>query len=164
MAGNEAGNDGAGVGEMGSTEDRLGIIETCTRLAWHADQREWEHLKTIFADEVRLDYTSLNGGEPAVLSAGQIVDGWRQGLGGYDATHHMITNHLVDVAGDTAVCTASFQATHRLENPHGSPLWTLGGTYRFDLVRDDGWKISGLVMTATWADGNQHLTTLAAGR
>ncbi|WP_231328943.1 nuclear transport factor 2 family protein [Actinomadura graeca] len=111
---------------------------------------------------MRLDYTSLNGGEPVVLGPGQIVDAWERGLGGYDATHHMITNHLVEVTGDTAVCTASFQATHRLENRFGSPLWTLGGTYRFDLVREGDWKIGGLVMTATWADGNQQLATLAA--
>lgn len=105
------------------------------RPAWHADQREWDRLKTIFADEVLLDHTSLNGGEPVTLTPDEIVAGWSRGLGGYDATQHLIANQLVTVTGDTAVCTASFQATHRPANPFGSPLWTLGGTYRFDLVR-----------------------------
>lgn len=148
---------------MSSIEDRLAIIETCTRMGWHADQREWERLAEIFADKVMLDYTSLNGGEPAELTPGQITGAWSGLLGSFDATQHLITNHLVTVEGDTAVCTASFQATHRLANPHGSPLWTLGGTYRFDLVRTgDGWKISGVVMNATWADGNKDLMALAA--
>lgn len=144
--------------------DRFAVIEVCTRMGWHADQREWEALKTVFAGEVRLDYTSLNGGEPAVLSPAQIADAWSRVLGGFDATQHLITNHLVTLDGDTAVCTASFQATHRLADPLGAPLWTLGGTYRFDLVRTgDGWRIRGVVMTATWADGNKDLMTKAAG-
>ncbi|WP_204296833.1 nuclear transport factor 2 family protein [Actinoplanes campanulatus] len=143
--------------------DRLDIIDVCTRMAWHADQRDWAALKNVFADAVRLDYTGLNGGEPAVLPPEQIADTWSRVLGGFDATHHLMTNHLVTVDGGTAVCTASFQATHRLANPFGAPLWTLGGTYRFDLVRtDDGWRISGVVMTADWADGNRDLMTLAA--
>jgi hypothetical protein len=134
-------------------------------MAWYADQRQWDRLAVVFAEKVTLDYTSLNGGRPIDLTPEQIVAGWREALGGYDATQHLITNHLVDVgtANDTAVCTAAFQATHRLATAHGSPLWTLGGDYRFDLVRTaKGWRISGVVMTVTWADGNQHLPTLAA--
>ncbi|MFI6294179.1 nuclear transport factor 2 family protein [Nonomuraea sp. NPDC050790] len=142
----------------------MAIIETCTRMAWHSDQREWNRLAEVFADSVTLDYTSLNGGEPATLTPAQIVEAWSGLLGAFDATQHLITNHLVTVEDGTAVCTASFQATHRLANPHGSPLWTLGGTYRFDLVRSGGgWKISGVVMTATWADGNKDLLAPAAG-
>ncbi|MFI6521908.1 nuclear transport factor 2 family protein [Spirillospora sp. NPDC050679] len=148
---------------MSTAEDRLNVIETCTRMAWHADRREWEALKGVFAGKVTLDYTSLNGGEPAELTPEQIVGAWSQVLGGFDATQHLVTNHLVTVEGERAVCTASFQATHRLANPFGSPLWTLGGTYRFDLVRSGaGWLIDGVVMTATWADGNQKLMDLVA--
>lgn len=45
----------------------------------------------------------------------------------------------------------------------GSPLWTLGGSYRFDLVRaGSGWKIAGLVTTVVWADGDKDLATLPA--
>jgi hypothetical protein len=143
---------------MSTVEDRLAVIEVCTRMAWHADQREWEELTSVFADEVVLDYTSLNGGEPATLTPGQIVDAWSGLFSRLDATQHLVSNHLVTVDGDTAVCTAQFQATHLLANRFGSPLWTLGGAYRFDLVRTgDGWRISGLVMTATWADGNKDL-------
>lgn len=150
---------------MSLLEDRLDIIETCTRMGWHTDRREWERLAEVFAEQVTLDFTSLNGGEPAVLSPAQIVEAWTGVLGSLDATQHLIADHLVTVDGDTATCTANFQATHRLANPFGSPLWTLGGTYRFDLVRQSGtWRISGVVMTATWADGNKDLMTLAAKR
>lgn len=150
---------------MGLVEDRVAIVEVCTRMAWHTDQREWDRLAEVFAERVRLDYTSLHGGEPADLTLAQIVEAWSSLLSGFDATQHLIANHLVTVEGDTAVCTASFQATHRLTNPFGSPLWTLGGTYRVDLIRtDNGWRIGGLVMTVAWADGNKDLLTLAAAK
>ncbi|MFE9454253.1 nuclear transport factor 2 family protein [Streptomyces sp. NPDC006739] len=148
---------------MSSVADRLDIIETCTRMAWYIDQREWESLDDVFSDEIMLDYTSLNGGEPSAVSRKDLVGAWSGLLGSFAATQHLIGNFLVDVQGDTAVTTAMFQATHRMPNDHGGPLWTLGGTYRIDLERTaDGWRINGIVMTATWADGNQHLLARAA--
>ncbi|MEU2120919.1 nuclear transport factor 2 family protein [Nocardia niwae] len=138
--------------------DRLDVIETCTRMAWYADLREWDKLADVFADTVTLDYTSLNGGDPAVLTPAQIAAAWQEALGGFAATQHLLGNHLVSIEGDRAVCTASFQATHRRSAPFGASLWTLGGSYRFDLVRSaDGWRITAVVMTALWGDGNRAL-------
>ncbi|MBO2447432.1 nuclear transport factor 2 family protein [Actinomadura barringtoniae] len=140
------------------------VAQTCTRMAVYADRREWERLRGLFADKVLLDYTSLNGGEPVWLAPQEIVDAWAATLGGFDATQHLIANQLVEIDGDRAVCTASFQATHRLATPHGAPLWTLGGDYRWELIRTGGsWLITSVVMTATWGDGNQDLPARAAG-
>ncbi|MGN5376584.1 nuclear transport factor 2 family protein [Streptomyces lasalocidi] len=148
---------------MSSVADRLDVIETCTRMGWYIDQREWESLGDVFSDEIMLDYTSLNGGEPGPVSRKDLVGAWSGLLGNFAATQHLLSNFLVDVQGDSAVATAMFQATHRMPNEHGAPLWTLGGTYRIDLERTaDGWRINGMVMTATWADGNQHLFHRAA--
>ena len=145
------------------SETRIEVVETCTRMAVHADRRAWALLRGLFAEEVLLDYTSLTGGDPVQLTPDEIVVAWSATLGGYDATQHLIANHLVQVDGDRAVCTASFQATHRLAGPHGSPLWTLGGDYRWELTRIDGrWLINSVVMTATWGDGNKDLPAHAA--
>ncbi|MGW4896107.1 nuclear transport factor 2 family protein [Kitasatospora sp. NPDC004240] len=133
--------------------DRPDVIDTCTRMARYADRRDWDRLVGVFADTVTLDYTSLNGGEPVTLRPEQIVEGWKEGLGGYAATQHLLTNHLVTVDGDRAVCTAAFQATHRKGDDR---LWTLGGDYRFDLIRTPvGWRIAGVVMTTVWSDGER---------
>ncbi|WP_199487779.1 nuclear transport factor 2 family protein [Actinomadura spongiicola] len=149
---------------MSDTADRLAIIEACTRMAWYADQRELNRLGEVFADSVTLDFTSSHGGVPVTLTPAQIVEVWAGLLGAFDATHHLVTNHLVTLEGDSAVCAAAFHATHRLSDPSGGPLWTQGGTYQFDLVRVEGvWKIAGVVMAATWADGNRNLMSLAAG-
>ncbi|NKY89745.1 nuclear transport factor 2 family protein [Nocardia veterana] len=146
-----------------SAESKCAVAETCTRMAVHADRREWELLRGLFADKVVLDYTSLNGGEPAQLTPQEIVDAWAAALGGYDATQHLVGNQLVQLDGDRAVCTASFQATHRLSVAHGSGLWTLGGDYRWELARTGTrWLIISVTMTATWGHGNQDLPARAA--
>jgi hypothetical protein len=145
-------------------ESKYMVAETCVRMAVHADRREWQKLRAIFADKVLLDYTSLTGGEPAQLTPQEIIDSWAGVLGGYDATQHLIANQLVDIDGDRAVCTASFQATHRLATALGAPVWTLGGNYRWELARTGRrWLIDTVVMTATWGDGNQALPAQAAG-
>jgi hypothetical protein len=131
--------------------ERFDVIDTCVKMAWHADQRQWAELAEVFADKVTLDYTSLNGGEPATLTPEQIIDGWQAALGGYAATQHLLGHPLVTLDGDTASCTAPFQATHRKSD---DTSWTLGGSYRFELVRtDNGWRITTVVMTAAWHDG-----------
>ncbi|WP_405658643.1 nuclear transport factor 2 family protein [Streptomyces sp. NBC_01166] len=146
-------------------QSKYAVAETCTRMAVHADQREWDLLRGLFADKVLLDYTSLAGGEPAQFTPQEIVDAWASTLSGYDATQHLIGNQLVHIDGDRALCTASFQATHRLADAHGSPLWTLGGSYRWELARSgDRWLIDTVVMTAVWGDGNRGLSVRAAGR
>ncbi|MGW4119740.1 nuclear transport factor 2 family protein [Nocardia sp. NPDC004711] len=143
---------------MNAVQDRLDIIATCSLMAWLADHRDWDRLGEVFTQEAVLDYTSLNGGEPVTLTPTQIGAAWSQVLGKFDATQHVITNHLVTVDGDTAVCTAYFQATHVLADRFGAPTWTLGGTYRFDLTRAAGdWRIRAVVMTATWGRGNRGL-------
>ncbi|MFI9000834.1 nuclear transport factor 2 family protein [Streptomyces sp. NPDC053541] len=133
--------------------DRLDVIDTCNRMAWYADRRDWDALAGVFADKVTLDYTSLDGGEPVTLTPARIVEGWRAGLGAYAATHHLLGNHLAAVDGDGAECTATFQATHRKAD---DSRWTLGGTYRFTLARTGGgWRITGVVMTTVWSDGER---------
>ncbi|MGF1425319.1 nuclear transport factor 2 family protein [Kitasatospora sp. LaBMicrA B282] len=139
--------------------DRLDVVETCTRMCWHTDKREWDRLRTaVFTDRVLVDYTSLDGGRPVVTTVDELIGAWRALLGPLAATQHLLTNHLVELHGEHAVATADFQATHLLANALGGPLWTLGGHYRFTLRRTRaGWRIDGLTMTTTWADGNRHI-------
>ncbi|MEM9041573.1 MAG: nuclear transport factor 2 family protein [Actinomycetota bacterium] len=143
--------------------DRLDAIDATTRMAWLADRREWTRLVDVFADEVDVDYTSLTGGDPATVASSDLVAGWRAGLSGLDSTQHLVSNHLVSEVEGGAEVTAQFIATHRFENPHGDPIWTLGGHYRF-LLESDGssWRIRALTMTTSWATGNQQIMSLSA--
>jgi hypothetical protein len=145
-------------------QDRSDIIEAATRLFWYIDIRDWDALAGVFAEQVTLDYTSIWGGQPTVATPTQIQGEWSTLLGAFDATQHLLGNHLVTTDGDKAELTAVFQAVHLLANPFGSPRWTLGGAYRITLERGArGWLIDAVTMTATWADGNKDILTLASG-
>ena len=148
---------------MSELADRMDVAEACTRMGWHADRREWDLLAEVFDDEVALDYTSLQGGEPQRLAREAVISAWRGLFERLQATQHLVANHLVSVDGDTATCTAAFQAAHFGAAAFGSPLWMLGGHYRFGLVRRDGrWRIGSVVMTADWAWGNRDVLNAAA--
>ncbi|MFD7841781.1 nuclear transport factor 2 family protein [Nocardia sp. NPDC059764] len=98
------------------------------------------------------------------MNPGQIRPDWEKLIGAFDATQHLLGNHLVTVDGDRAELTAVFQAVHLLANPLGSPRWTLGGTYRIGLRLVVGaWKVEAMVMTAQWADGNKDIMNLVSG-
>jgi hypothetical protein len=149
--------------------DRAAVADTVTRMAWYLDRRDWDAMTGLFTDLVYTDYTSLWGGTTHEASVDDLLStdrqgSWRRTIGGLDATQHLITNILVDLDGDEARATANVVGHHRLANPHGSPLWTIGGTYDFRLVRTDSWRIRAITMTITWAEGNQHVLSLALAR
>lgn len=130
--------------------DRDTIIETVTRLFWHTDHHEWEEVEAVFADQVLLDYTSLQGGEPSTLGPAEIVAGWREHFTTVPAHQHLVSNHLVTISDGpepTATVTAQFIASHQYDDR----MWTLGGDYRFGLVATGGrWAIDAMTMTAVW--------------
>ena len=148
---------------MTTAQQRADVIEAATRMFWYVDIRDWDAFPRVFADRVMLDYTAIWGGEPATTTPGQIRTDWSKLLGAFDATQHLLGNHLVTVDGDRAELTAVFQAIHLLANRFGSPRWTLGGTYRIGLAHvDNQWLIDTVIMTPTWADGNKDILTTAA--
>jgi hypothetical protein len=81
--------------------DRDAIVETITRLFWYVDQQLWDDLEAVFAKEVRLDDTSLSGGDPATVAAPDVIAAWQTSLGGLAATQHVVCNHLVALDGQT---------------------------------------------------------------
>lgn len=150
--------------------DRAAITDTVIRMGWCLDRRDWDGLKALFTDLVSTDYTALWGGEPQEASVDELLStdkqgSWRRTMDGLESTQHLITNVLTDVDGDTARATANVVGVHRLTNPHGSPLWTVGGTYDFRLVRTPaGWRIRAIAQGITWVDGNQQVLFRAATR
>ncbi|MCA1655291.1 MAG: nuclear transport factor 2 family protein [Pseudonocardiaceae bacterium] len=150
--------------------DRATITDTVTRMGWCLDRRDWDGLKALFTERVYTDYTALWGGEPQEASVDELLatdeqGSWRRTMDGLESTQHLITNILVDLEGDTARATANVVGVHRLTNPHGSPLWTVGGTYDFRLTRTGaGWRIRAITQGITWVEGNQQVLFRAATR
>ncbi|MGK6314617.1 alpha/beta fold hydrolase [Neorhizobium sp. DT-125] len=152
----------AGAPQPVSLEDRAAIVDAITDIAAGADRHQWDRVRRALADEVKLDYTSLWGGEAAIRPADAVIEQWSGFLPGFDETLHLVTNHAITgMRGTTATAEADFQATHRIEDD----LWVLMGHYRYELVKANGaWKVSALTMTHTHETGDRGLVARAAER
>ena len=146
-----------------ASADTAEITRSITDIAAGADRGEWDRVRDAFAPNITTDYTSLWGGDPVKQPAEDLVKSWSNFLPGFDATHHMVTNHAIQMRDNgTATAEADFVATHRI----GDRFWVLGGRYTYQLViTDEGrWVINALTMTAVWETGDRSLVQRAAER
>ncbi|WP_128544421.1 nuclear transport factor 2 family protein [Larkinella soli] len=138
------------------------IIDTVNGVFLYSDSHDWDALQTCFADPFVLDYTSMNGGEPATLTPAGIAEDWRGFLPGFQATHHLIGNHRVRLTEAEAAVFCYGTATHYLPTETGLPVWTVAGTYDFRLRSENGgWKITRMTFHFKYEDGNRQLPALA---
>jgi len=145
--------------------DRAEISEVQLRYATGLDSRDWPLFRSCFTDEIETDFTSVFGGEPRKVSADRWTEAARRTLSGLTATQHMITNHVITVAGDNATCVAYVQARHFLPNASGDSMQTMFGYYTNRFVRTPvGWRISACKLTLSWQTGNGGIFALARER
>lgn len=124
-----------------------------TKLAATADRRDWTGLRTIFADEVNVDYTSVTGGQPSKVSGDDLVAGWNKGLSGYAQTKHHFGDISVKVDGDVATASFTGQATHLKTD--GS-RWSCGGDYVYTFHRTAaGWRANNAQFNMKWEQGQR---------
>jgi SnoaL-like protein len=134
--------------------------DVVTRLVHAIDARDWDTVRVVCADEVRMDYTSLWGGEPFTASIDELLVGWRALIDGFPATQHLLGPFVtVDGRLHTHV-----RASHWLDGE----VWTVYGHY-IALVADG--RITEYTLQAYQQAGNLDLpdrararTAAAAGR
>ena len=123
--------------------DRAEISDVQLRYATGLDSRDWALFRSCFADEIETDFTSVFGGTPRKTTADKWTEAARRTIVGLTATQHMITNHVINVEGDTATCVAYVQARHYLPNDTGDSIQTMFGYYTNGFIRTRaGWKKS----------------------
>lgn len=145
--------------------DRAEIGDLLNRYASAIDGRDWPSLRTVFADEIEADFTSLGNGDPFRGPAEEWVEWVRRTVEGFDATQHIITNAESRIDGDEATCRANLQAMHVLLTGLGDPHYLIGGYYHHDLVRTaEGWRSRRYRLTITWTRGNRYLFRQARQR
>lgn len=147
------------------TDDKLAVAETVYRYAFGIDTRDWALYRSIFADEVAIDFSSYSGGAASTMTAAQWLGGVRPLFTGLDATQHSMTNPLAVIDGDRASCRMYMQA-HHVHRPADPASWfTIGGYYDDTLVRSaagpGGWLITGVTLTVLWRRGDQKIMDLA---
>ncbi|MEQ8716789.1 MAG: nuclear transport factor 2 family protein [Acidimicrobiales bacterium] len=145
--------------------DRTRIVETVYRYATGIDLRDWELYRSIFAEQVTMDFSSWNGRPPVTLDADEWVADVVPLFEGLDATQHTLSQPIVEIDGDRATCTVYMKAEHFLWNDRGDDWHSLGGYYTDTLVRTDaGWRIDGVTLTVLWNKGNRGVLQLARER
>jgi hypothetical protein len=145
--------------------DRLDAAEVVYRYALGIDTRDWTLYRSIFADEVDIDFSSYNGRPAQRMSTDTWVARLRQQFTGLAATQHSMTNPIADVRGDEATVRMYMQAEHVLDDDLASPVFTIGGYYTDQLARVDGrWLLTGVTLTVLWRRGDPGSMVTAVER
>jgi hypothetical protein len=136
--------------------------DVLTRLLHATDALDWVTVRNAFAAEVLVDYTSLSGGEPETLPAGDLVARWQGLLPGFDATQHLTGPVLVTQdAGPGVRADTHVIGYHRMQRAGGPETWAVHGHYTARVV--DG-KITELTLTVFFQDGQLDLPEVATER
>jgi SnoaL-like domain len=149
-----------------SIADHQAVTETIYKYAYGIDTKDFALYRSIFADDVAIDFTSYRPGRPAAtVPADEWVSSVIPLFTGLAASQHSMSNPLVEVTGDRAVCRMYVRAAHALEHGNDDAWFTLGGYYRDTLVRTlDGWRIDGVTLTVLWRRGDASIMAEAARR
>lgn len=143
-------------------EDFHDITRRRYEYALGIDTRDFALLRSVFTDEITMDFADYSGQPSATLSADDWVAGCRVLFTGLDATQHVMSNPLVDIDGDRATCKMYMKAEHFLRNDQGSFDYAIGGYYTDQLQRvGNQWLINAVTLTLFWQRGNRHIMQLA---
>jgi hypothetical protein len=149
---------------MTEPHDRDELVELMGRYASMADPMDWDELpRTVLCDELDTDFSSL--GTPAG-TVGR--DAWcrasEQVFARWAATHHSITNHLIEVDGDRATIRAHVRAEHWAPPAvaaDGPNCWLVVGFYDDVAVRTaDGWRLRSVSLTMTHQENEALLAAV----
>jgi len=143
-------------------DDYSEIVRRRYEYALSIDTRDWDLHRSIFTDEIHMDFSSYSGAPGTSMLADVWVSGLKPLFVGLQATQHVMTNPIVDVDGDTARLRMYMKAEHFLQNEAGSFDFAIGGYYDDRLERTTaGWKIRAVTLNVFWSRGNRHIMELA---
>lgn len=128
------------------------------------DAKDWTLTRSLFADTIMVDFSSLVGGEPATIPADALIAGWSGNLTAEKTSFHQRGNHLVAFEGDdAAIMTSHGYAFNRMERGGeaangANPMWEVWGVYGHGFVRtDEGWKVNAMSLDVTAQRGNEFV-------
>lgn len=148
-------------GEEGCA-DEIQVIRITNAIDVAVDRKDWVKARSFFADKLRADFTSLTGGEPAVIKADDLIAGWKANLGPAKKSLHLRGNHLVTIDGDSATVYSHGYAWNKMEG-NGDPLWEVWGNYTHEMRRTaEGWKVTAFTFVMTHERGNMWVKTTPA--
>ena len=138
------------------------IIRRKYEYAYGIDTRDWTLYRSIFTEEIHMDFSSYSGVAATSMPADAWVGNCRRLFDHLDATQHVMTNPIVDLDGDQARLRMYMKAEHFLQTRSGNCDFALGGCYDDRLVRTPaGWRICAVTLHVFWNRGNRDIMRLA---
>lgn len=117
--------------------DERDIARILVRFAQVMDNRDWDAMGEVYAEDVRYDY---GGGEQQGVDI--ILSMTRRHLDVCGGTQHFIGNISVDVDGDRAVSRSYVQARHQGRDDKAHLFFDTNGEYTDQWERRAaGWRI-----------------------
>lgn len=135
--------------------EKLEIQEVLVRYARALDERKPELFDDVFLADAELDYRAAGGicGDPGAWQE------WVHGtMSRFDSWQHLLTNFVIEVAGDRATAfTRCYNPLQGQTPDGGSFVLHVGCNYDDQLVRTgDGWRIAKRVLGMDWLDDSQN--------
>ena len=145
-----------------TTEDKILIEETCKKLVWAIDRRDWKLALEQFSSQVTIDYVELFGGAEETIPSETIIQRWSSFLPKLKATQHTLSNFLISEADGDALCYSYVDGFHYLPNDNGEDYWNVKGYYTQKLKKEEGrWVIHYMKLSPVYQSGNLQLLNIA---
>ena len=147
-------------------DERITVAQTVYKYATGIDNRDWAIFRSIFADEVEMDFASWNEIPRHSIRADELRDNCQVFFAGLDATQHSMSNPTVTIDGNRARCVVYMQAEHFLQDQDPGRRYVIGGYYTDDLERgNDGiWRLTAVKLTLLWEAGDRSFMNDAVAR
>jgi 3-phenylpropionate/cinnamic acid dioxygenase small subunit len=141
--------------------DFLAVVDVLHRHAEGMDCRDWAGFRSVFTDEVDIDYSSHRPGQVFRTSADEWTAHVSRRLGRLTATQHALSNAQVQVDDAGATCTMYVRAEHVLGHGREQRHYTIGGRYVDRLVRNGtSWLICAVTLESWWFTGDRDVLEL----
>lgn len=101
------------------------IIQCIQDIFAGADEKNWIRIQNALTENVLLDYTSMTGNQPSLLSPEQITTAWANFLPGFDKTQHCLSNFIIEQTDHRTLVTFDGKADHFINDQ----VWTVEGNY-----------------------------------
>ena len=144
-----------------NNNDFVEITRRRYEYAMGIDSRDFGLLRSVFSENIVMDFEDYNGMPKAKLKADEWVESCKPLFLGLDSTQHIMTNPIVEVEGDRASCRMQMQATHFFRDGDQKEF-SIGGYYEDKLLHNgEQWSISAVTLKIFWTRGIRDIMALA---
>lgn len=132
--------------------ERAQISDVLFAFARALDSKDWAAYVALYADDAVLELPDPRKGGYFTIPRSEMLQAVPKSLGRYAATHHISSNHQIEVNGERAASRSYLLAVHVRESPRDH--WSVGGWYDNEYQRvGSDWRLTRVRVTAVWLGG-----------